>query len=201
MELFDVALFDNDFYKMIFRFGINISFLTLIIRYLYYKNARNKEYFFTYYMIGVIVFFLCFTLKKFELDLGMALGLFAIFGILRYRTNSIEIKEMTYLFVIIGVSVINSLANKKMSYAEILTANSVVVIALYLTEWFWTLKHLISKVVIYEVIENIKPENYDLLKADLEERIGVEIQQINIGDVDFLKDTAEITIRYENRNT
>jgi putative effector of murein hydrolase LrgA (UPF0299 family) len=201
MELFDVALFDNDFYKMIFRFGINISFLTLIIRYLYYKNARNKEYFFTYYMIGVIVFFLCFTLKKFELDLGMALGLFAIFGILRYRTNSIEIKEMTYLFVIIGVSVINSLANKKMSYAEILTANSVVVIALYLTEWFWTLKHLISKVVIYEVIENIKPENYDLLKADLEERIGVEIQQISIGDVDFLKDTAEITIRYENRNT
>jgi hypothetical protein len=201
MELFDVALFDNDFYKMIFRFGINISFLTLIIRYLYYKNARNKEYFFTYYMIGVIVFFLCFTLKKFELDLGMALGLFAIFGILRYRTNSIEIKEMTYLFVIIGVSVINSLANKKMSYAEILTANSVVVIALYWTEWFWTLKHLISKVVIYEVIENIKPENYDLLKADLEERIGVEIQQINIGDVDFLKDTAEITIRYENRNT
>lgn len=199
MELFDVALFDNDFYKMIFRFGINISFLTLIIRYLYYKNARNKEYFFTYYMIGVIVFFLCFTLKKFELDLGMALGLFAIFGILRYRTNSIEIKEMTYLFVIIGVSVINSLANKKMSYAEILTANSVVVIALYLTEWFWTLKHLISKVIIYEVIENIKPENYDLLKADLEERIGVEIQQINIGDVDFLKDTAEITIRYENK--
>ncbi len=201
MELFDVALFDNDFYKMIFRFGINISFLTLIIRYLYYKNARNKEYFFTYYMIGVIVFFLCFTLKKFELDLGMALGLFAIFGILRYRTNSIEIKEMTYLFVIIGVSVINSLANKKMSYAEILTANSVVVIALYLTEWFWTLKHLVSKVVIYEVIENIKPENYDLLKADLEERIGVEIQQINIGDVDFLKDTAEITIRYENGNS
>lgn len=131
----------------------------------------------------------------------MALGLFAIFGILRYRTNSIEIKEMTYLFVIIGVSVINSLANKKMSYAEILTANSVVVIALYLTEWFWTLKHLVSKVVIYEVIENIKPENYDLLKADLEERIGVEIQQINIGDVDFLKDTAEITIRYENGNS
>jgi putative effector of murein hydrolase LrgA (UPF0299 family) len=200
MELFDVALFDNDFYKMIFRFGINISFLTLIIRYLYYKNARNKEYFFTYYMIGVIVFFLCFTLKKFELDLGMALGLFAIFGILRYRTNSIQIKEMTYLFVIIGVSVINSLANKKMSYAEILAANSVVVIALYLTEWFWTLKHLVSKVVIYEVIENIKPENYDLLKADLEDRIGVEIQQISIGDVDFLKDTAEITIRYENRD-
>jgi hypothetical protein len=105
------------------------------------------------------------------------------------------------LFVIIGVSVINSLANKKMSYAEILTANSVVVIALYWTEWFWTLKHLVSKVITYEIIENIKPANHHLLKADLEERLGLEIQQINIGDVDFLKDTAEITIRYENRNT
>jgi hypothetical protein len=199
MEFFDVAFFDNDFYKMIFRFGINLSFLTLIIRFLYYKNARNKEYFFTYYMIGVIVFFLCFTLKKFELDLGMALGLFAIFGILRYRTNSIEIKEMTYLFVVIGVSVINSLANKKMSYAELLTANSMVVVTLYLTEWFWTLKHLVSKSIVYEVIENIKPENHHLLKADLEERVGVEIQQITIGDIDFLKDTAEITIRYENK--
>ncbi len=199
MEFFDVAFFDNDFYKMIFRFGINLSFLTLIIRFLYYKNARNKEYFFTYYMIGVIVFFLCFTLKKFELDLGMALGLFAIFGILRYRTNSIEIKEMTYLFVVIGVSVINSLANKKMSYAELLTANSMVVVTLYLTEWFWTLKHLVSKSIVYEVIENIKPENHHLLKADLEERVGVEIQQISIGDIDFLKDTAEITIRYENK--
>jgi len=201
MEFFDIPLFDEDFYKMLFRFGINMSFLTVIIRYLYYKNSRNKEYLFTYYMIGVIVFFLCFTLKKFELDLGMALGLFAIFGIIRYRTNTIQIKEMTYLFVIIGISVINSLANKKMSYAEILGANTLVILFLMATEWFWTHKHLVSKSVTYEVIENIKPENKALLKEDLEARTGLSIEKIEIGTVDFLRDTAQITIYYIDHNT
>jgi hypothetical protein len=107
MEFLEIPLFDDDFYKMMVRFAINIFFLTIIIKFLYYSYSNRKDYLFTYYMIGIIVFFLCFTLKKFELDLGMALGLFAIFGIIRYRTNPIEIKEMTYLFVIIGVSVIN----------------------------------------------------------------------------------------------
>ncbi|WP_139958772.1 DUF4956 domain-containing protein [Flavicella sediminum] len=201
MEIFGVPIFDNDFFKMLFRFALNLFFLTIIIRFLYYKNSRNKEYFFTYYMISVIVFFLCFTLKKFELDIGMALGLFAIFGIIRYRTNPVEIKEMTYLFVVIGVSVINSLANKKMSYAELLTANSIVVAILYYTEWFWTLKHQVSKTVVYEIIENIKPSNRNLLIEDLEERVGVKIEKLKIGDVDFLKDTAVITIFYQNGNS
>lgn len=201
MEIFGVPLFDNDFFKMLFRFALNLFFLTIIIRCLYYKNSRNKEYFFTYYMISMIVFFLCFTLKKFELDIGMALGLFAIFGIIRYRTNPVEIKEMTYLFVVIGVSVINSLANKKMSYAELLTANSIVVIILYYTEWFWTLKHQVTKDVVYENIENIKPSNKHLLIKDLENRIGVKIAKVKIGNVDFLRDTAIITIYYQNGNS
>lgn len=199
MEIYGIPIFDDDFYKMIFRFCINISFLTIIIRFLYYRGARNKEFFFTYYMISVIVFFLCFTLKKFELDLGMALGLFAIFGIIRYRTNSIDIKEMTYLFIIIGVSVINSLANKKMSYAEVFAANSLIIIVLSLTEWFWNLKHQVSKKIIYDVIENIKPENYQILKEDLEERTGLEIEKIKVEEVNFKRKFANITIYYENK--
>lgn len=201
MEIFGIPVFDNDFYKMIFRFIINYIFLTIIIRGLYYKNSKNKEYFFTYYMISVIVFFLCFTLKKFELDLGMALGLFAIFGIIRYRTNPVEIKEMTYLFIIIGVSVINSLANKKMSYAEILGANTIIVLILYMTEQFWKMKHQVSKEIVYELIENIKPENKDHLLADLENRTGLKIDKVKIGAVDFLKDTAMVTIYYQNGNS
>ena len=127
MEFLEIPLFDDDFFKMIFRFAINFVFLFYIIRYLYYPSTRRRDYLFTFYMISIIVFFLCFTLKKYELDLGMALGLFAIFGIIRYRTDPINIREMTYLFVVIGVSVINALANKKMSYAEILGANLLVV--------------------------------------------------------------------------
>jgi hypothetical protein len=150
-------------------------------------------------MISFIVFFLCFTLKKYELDIGMALGLFAIFGIIRYRTDPINIKEMTYLFVVIGISVMNSLANKKMSYAEIIFANTVVVISIAILEKFWHLKRQITKEIVYENIENIKPENYNLLKADLEKRTGLVINSIKIGNVDFLRDTAKLTILYYNK--
>lgn len=195
-EFLSIPLFDDDFYKMTFRFVLNISFLTLIIRWLYYSAVRRKDYLFTYYMIGIIVFFLCFTLKKYELDIGMALGLFAIFGIIRYRTDPIPIKEMTYLFVIIGVSVINSLANQKMSYAEIVGANIAVVLALYVMEKLWVVKSISTKQIQYEKIENIKPERYEVLKTDLEQRTGLSIHQIDIGDIDFVKDTTKLTIKY-----
>lgn len=196
-EFLNIPLFDDDFYKMIFRFILNIFFLTTIIQWLYYSTAKKTEYLFTYYMIGIIVFFLCFTLKKYELDIGMALGLFAIFGIIRYRTNPIPIKEMTYLFVIIGVSVINSLANQKMSYAEIVGANVIIVSILFVIERVWFNKTTLSKTIIYEKIENIKPEMRDILIKDLEDRTGLTIDEIEIGDIDFIKDSTTIKIKYK----
>ncbi len=198
MDFLNIPLFDDDFYKMIFRFIINMVFLIYIIRYLYYETSKRKDYLFTYFMISIIVFFLCFTLKKYELDIGMALGLFAIFGIIRYRTDPIAIKEMTYLFVVIGVSVINSLANKKMSYAEIIGANLIVAVALTIIERVMFLRHELTKEIVYEKIENIKPERSDDLKDDLEARTGLNINKIKIGNVDFLKDVATITIYYYN---
>jgi len=197
MEFLDIPLFDDDFYKMILRFFINLFFLTAIVKYIYHKNNENKDYFFTFYAIGIVVFFLCFTLKKYELDLGMALGLFAIFGILRYRTVPLDVKEMTYLFVIIGISVMNALSNKKMSYIEIITANSAIVFALYWLELYWISNFLMSKKIVYETIENIHPDNHEKLKKDLEQRLGIEIYDFEIGDVNFLRDTAQITIRYK----
>ena len=103
-----VKLFDDDLWKLLFRFALNTAVMLLIVRMIYYPIARRKDYLFTYIMISILTFFICFTLKKFDLGLGMALGLFAIFGIIRYRTDPIPIKEMTYLFIIIGVSVINA---------------------------------------------------------------------------------------------
>ena len=197
-EILNIPLFDDDFYKMAFRFVLNISFLTLIVRWLYFSSARRKDYLFTYFMIGIIVFFLCFTLKKYELDIGMALGLFAIFGIIRYRTDAIAIKEMTYLFVVIGVSVMNSLANQKMSFTEIIVANVLIVLALYIMEKKWLIKSVSTKVIQYEKIENITPDRYHVLKADIETRLGFPIETITIGNVDFLKDSASITITYLN---
>ena len=195
-EFLNIPLFDDDFFKMVFRFFLNTIFLTIIIQWLYYKSVKKRDYLFTYYMIGVIVFFLCFTLKKYELDIGIALGLFAIFGIIRYRTNPVPIKEMTYLFVIIGVSVINSLANQKMSYAEIVGANIIIVSTIYIIERIWFRENTLSKNIIYEKIENIKPEMHDVLVQDLEERTGLKITEVEIGKIDFLKDTTSITIKY-----
>ncbi len=195
-EFLNIPLFDDDFLKMVFRFFLNTAFLTIIIQWLYYKSVKKRDYLFTYYMIGVIVFFLCFTLKKYELDIGMALGLFAIFGIIRYRTNPVPIKEMTYLFVIIGVSVINSLANQKMSYAEIIGANIIIVSTIYIIERIWFRENTLSKNIIYDKIENIKPEMHDLLILDLEERTGLKITEVEIGKIDFLKDTTSIKIKY-----
>jgi len=197
MEFLDIPIFDPDFYKMIFKFFINLFFLTTLVKYIYQKNNVNKDYFFTFYVIGIVVFFLCFTLKKYELNAGLALGLFALFGILRYRSVPLDVKEMTYLFAIIGISVMNALSNKKMSYIEIITMNSAIVFALYWLELYWSRNFLLSKKVVYETIENIHPNNYDKLKNDLEKRLGIKILEIEIGDVNFLRDTAQIKIRYK----
>ena len=197
MELLGIPLFDDDFYKMIIRFILNLIFLTAVVKFIYYKRSQKKEYLFTFYLIGIVVFFLCFTLKKYELDLGMALGLFAIFGILRYRTMPLEVREMTYLFVVIGIAVMNGLSNKKMSDAEIIAANSIIVMALYILERYWARTEVFSKEVLYETIENIRPENHDKLKEDLEKRLGVTIIRFEIGNVNFLRDVAKITVHYK----
>ena len=197
MELLGIPLFDDDFYKMMIRFLLNLFFLTGIVKFIYYKHNQKREYLFTFFLIGIVVYFLCFTLKKYELDLGMALGLFAIFGIIRYRTLPLEVKEMTYLFVVIGISVMNALSNKKMSYAEIIAANSIILFTLYFLERYWVESKMLSKDVTYEIIENIRPENHDLLKADLEKRLGIEILSFEVGNVNFLRDVAKITVYYE----
>ena len=208
MELFGIPFFDDDFYKMLLRLSINMLFLTAIIRLSYYHFSKKTEFLFTFYLVGIVVFFLCFTLKKYELDLGLALGLFAIFGIIRYRTDPLKVREMTYLFVVIGVSIINALSNKKMSYMEILLANSFISISIYYLDRYWSQQRLTPqektipkdygiKDVIYNSLENIKPEQFDLLKNELENSLGVEILKLDINEVDFEKQTAKIKIRYK----
>ncbi len=208
MEFLGIPFFDDDFYKMILRLAINMLYLTAIIRMSYYRFSKKPDYLFTFYLVGIVVFFLCFTLKKYELDLGLALGLFAIFGILRYRTDPLKVREMTYLFVVIGISVMNALSNKKMSYIEIVSANTFIVGAAYFLDRYWSMQRITpkdkiapkdfgSKDIIYNSLDNIKPEQYSLLKEDLEKSLGVEILKLDIGEVDFEKQTARIKIRYK----
>ena len=195
-EIMNLTWIDDDFYTLILRMLVNIVFMTVVIRYLYYPNTKRKDYLFTYYLIGMITFFLCFGLKKLDIDTGMGLGLFAIFGIIRYRTDAIEIKEMTYLFVIIGVSVVNSLASNKISLAEMGLINVSVIALTYGLEYLWLIKHETRKTIVYERIDLIKPEHYNEMMKDLQERTGLSINRFEVGKINFLDDTAQVRIFY-----
>jgi hypothetical protein len=191
-----ITWFSNDFYALLIRLGINLFFLTILIRFLYYSKTRRKDYLFTYFLIGIITFFLCFGLMQMDIDTGMGLGLFAIFGIIRYRTDAIEIKEMTYLFMVIGISVVNALASNELSISEVTVINVTVLLVTFILENLWLMKHETRKTINYERIDLIKPDQRDLLKADLEKRTGLVINRVEVGKIDFLNDTAQVRIFY-----
>jgi len=202
MELFGIDLINvEDLVELIARLAFNLLVVVITVRYLYHNAEGRKEYFFTYILISITVFMLCITLDNVKLELGFALGLFAIFGIIRYRTTQIPIKEMTYLFLVIGISVINALSNSKVSYAELIFTNLTLLAVTYFLEKVLMIGHETRKVINYEKIELIKPENWPALKNDLEERTGLKISRFEVGKIDFLKDTAKIVIYYlENEN-
>ena len=188
--------FDEDFYLLLIRLCVNVVFITILIRFLYYAKTKRKDYLFTYYLIGTITFFLCFGLKKLDIDTGMGLGLFAIFGIIRYRTDAIEIKEMTYLFLIIGLSVVNALASNQLSIAEMSLINVFMVVLTYILEFLWLMKHETRKTINYERIDLITPDKASEMKRDIETRKGLSINRFEIGKIDFLNDTAQVRIFY-----
>lgn len=196
-KLFGISFFNEDLYALLFRMCINLVVLVILIRFMYYSKARRKDYLFTYFLIGMITFFLCFGLKKLDIDTGMGLGLFAIFGILRYRTEGIEIKEMTYLFLVIGLSVINALASNKISLAEMALMNACLILLTAGLEYLWLLKHETRKIIVYDRIDLIQPEKYQEMMADVQKRTGLKINRIEIGKIDFLRDVAQIMIFYD----
>ena len=197
VEIFGSDLFDKkDFIELLVRSAFNFLIVGYIVRYLYYPVTKNKDYLFTYLLISVTVFFLCFLLENVKLELGFALGLFAIFGIIRYRTDAIPIKEMTYLFIVIGISVMNALVNKKISHAEVLFTNVMFIAITYGLEKIWLLKHESRKNITFEKIELILPERKEELLADLKERTGLNITRVEIRNIDFLRDTANLRIFY-----
>lgn len=186
----------SDFTELLVRLAFNLFVTILVVHFIYARNSRRKDFYFSFLALGTLVFLLVFLLNSVKLQLGFAFGLFAVFGILRYRTDTIPIKEMTYLFIVIGISVINALANKKVSYAELVFTNAAIVFGLWLLERRLMLKQEASIKLIYEKIENIHKQNEEMLLADLRERTGIEIKRYEISKIDFLKDVADITLYY-----
>lgn len=188
----------NNLLEMAGRFSLNLVVILIIVRWLYFSTTKRKDYLFTYILISSIVFLLCYLLANVMLQVGFALGLFAIFGIIRYRTTTMPIKEMTYLFLIIGISVINSLSDITTSIPGIIFANLVIILITFGLEKKWLMKHISSKSITYEKINLIKPENHQELLNDLQLRTGISrISRVEIGEIDLLRDVCYLTIYFE----
>jgi hypothetical protein len=172
---------------------INIVTLVLIIAFVYYPNNKQMENIFSFFMFNLMIFLLTFLLNKIKISMGAAFGLFAVFSMLRYRTEGISMKDMTYLFIFISVGLISAI---HLRYFELIIINGIVLLFIYILDGNKFFNREQSKLVDYENIEMIKAENYDLLIKDLKNRTGLEIHRIIIEKIDFLKDAALIKIFY-----
>ncbi len=214
MEFLEIPLYDDDIIKLLVRFAIDLFFMSIVVTFAIYPNQRERGFAFTAVMLNVTVFFICFTLKKLEIDIGMALGLFAIFGVLRYRTDAICTKEMTYLFIVIGIAVINSLSNKKTSYAEIALVNTMIISAAMLKEWIigrvpskpeppaktkkngnGNGKDKSAKYTIeYDKVQWLGSEMREALLDDLKSRTGMNVTKVQVKMIDLAQNTATLWV-------
>jgi hypothetical protein len=176
--------------------ALNLFFAVLIIHGAYRRIYGKNEFPFTYYALNIITFSVCFLLRKVPTDLGFALGLFAVFGVLRYRTEQIGIRDLTYLFVVIGIAIINATANKKVSVAELGLVNVAIVGLVFILELAPSGRREFSRRVIYDNLELLRAADTAPLHADLSERLGVDVQRVGVNRADLLRDTADLTVYY-----
>lgn len=175
----------------------NLLVAVLIVRFIYYPVTQDKSYVFTYLMFNTVIYFVLGLLTNTTLSVGVGFGLFAIFSVLRYRTDEIPIREMTYLFVIIALPVINSVMVTSGNFAGLIVANAIIMVLLFVLEKGWGFHFSDSKRLIYDRIDLITPANHDLLLADLRERTGLPIVHVEIESLDFLHDTAELIVHHD----
>lgn len=181
--------------QLLLRYAINFLVVGIIIHFFYYPKSKSREYYQSFSLINISVFLLIFLLGGVKLKIGFALGIFAIFGIIRYRTESVPIREMTYLFLIIAVSVINALSIQ-ISYLEMIATNVIFLVSIWGLESIRWVKAYNTKIIRYDKIDLITPEKREELMADLQKRTGLDIARIEVGAIDFLKDTVFIRISY-----
>ena len=198
LETFEATLIDaSDIGSLLIRFLFNAIFIWFVIHKLYYPKSQRKDYYFTFAVISVSIFFLIYLLGGVKIKVGFALGLFAIFGIIRYRTESMNVREMTYLFTIIAMTVVNALG-VTLSYGELFLTNLIFIVCIKLAENQPWLKHVSEKLVMYDRIDLITPDKREEMIEDLHKRLGVDIIKVEVGAVDFLRDIAMIKVYYDD---
>jgi len=188
----------SDFGNFLLSFGFNLLVAIILVRFIYYPSTHNKRYVFTFLAFNTVIFFVLSFLTSKEIGVGVGFGLFAIFSILRYRTDPIPVREMTYLFVISAMPVMNSAGGDSANWLELIAANLAILAIMVVLEREWGFHYEASKRVVYEKIELIRPDRRAELVADLEQRTGLKIKRIIIGKVDFVRDIANLKIYYDD---
>ena len=204
LDFFETTkVFGLDFFNaeslinLVTRFLYNLFWVFIPAYFLYFRKGGFREYFFTYIIVSIMVFQICLLLGSVSLRLGFALGLFAIFGILRYRTNPIPPREMTYLFLVIGISIKNAVSNENISFMELFTVDVLTILIAFLVESFITGMSITRKKVIYDRLDLAKPEKLEELMKDLSERLGVEVVRVDLGPADLIRDSIELLVFFK----
>ena len=193
-RIFGMRVYHPDLWEMLFKFGLDAIVLFVLIRLIYYPIHRKKENLFTYFVFNVLIFFLCVLMNNVKLSMGFGFGLFAVFSIIRYRTEQLSVKDMTYLFTVITLAVINALVSKKVSLVELLFTNATILALVYIMEHLWLTRHEAMRQLIYEKVDLIRPDKHKELLADLEQRLGIKVSRVEIGRIDLLRDTVQMRV-------
>jgi hypothetical protein len=197
----DYLSLENPLVNLILRFSVNTFVLFIIIRVIYYRYSKNGELLFSFFLMGIMIFLICFLLETVEIQIGMALGLFAIFSILRFRTSGLSVKDMSYIFACIGVSVINSQAYIAPPIIGAVAVNTIIIISILVLELFLQRRTYSSFTIIYHNPELLNPAKKTELINDLTLQTGFSIEKVKIKRIDIGKSNAEIIVYYRKDNT
>lgn len=196
VDFLGLPLFDAPgLWKLLILFSINLLVCWIITHCFYYRKSRRREYYFTYLLFSSAIFLILYNLQNMTLEVGIALGLFGIFSMIRYRTEQLPIREMTYLFVLIAISIING-AGMATSYVSFIAVNLIFIVLIWILEAAGMSNRKAQKIITYEKIALIVPERREELLADLRQRTGLDIVKVQVGSIDFLKDTAFLKVTY-----
>lgn len=193
LELFD-KLSDKFFWRLL----IDILSMLVLVRLIYFRIYKKKDYLFTFFLFNIIIFIITYLLNKVDMSMGAAFGLFAVFSMLRYRTEGIDTKDMTYLFIVIAIGLICAVS--KATYFELGVINFILIAFTYALDGNWLIRNEMSKNIQYENIELIRPENREALVADLRKRTGLNIHRVSVNKIDFMRDIAVIRVYYYEDN-
>ena len=199
MALEKIVLDTTTLLSIMIRFFVNLLVLFILIRVIYYRFTKKEEYLFSFFIMGIIIFLLCSLLQTVNIQLGMALGLFAVFAILRFRTVNYTAKDMTYTFTIIGISVINSQANIPPPVVGALIVNSIIIITAIILELFLKKNELTPVLIVFNKLELLNPGLREELLKELSERTGLDIKKVRIRKIDVGKSNAELEVLFRDK--